>query len=65
MLQLVAYTKACSVVGTYAYVNPVIAVFVGSLLASEQIYINQVIGMIIILVSAYLINKADVEVKAV
>ena len=57
--------KPAPVVGTYAYVNPVIAVFVGSLLASEQIYINQVIGMIIILVSAYLINKADVKVKAV
>ncbi len=55
--------KPASIVGTYAYVNPVIAVLVGSLLANEQIFINQVAGMIIILISAYLINKADVKVN--
>ena len=51
--------RPAAVVGTYAYINPVIAVVVGSLLASEHIFINQVVGMIIILISAYLINKSS------
>ena len=56
--------KPSSVVGTYAYINPMIAVLVGSLLAGEQIVTTQVIGMIIILVSAWLISKAHRQVAA-
>ena len=57
--------KPSAVVGTYAYINPMIAVLVGYLLASEHIFTNQVIGMFIILFSAYLINKADWKTEAV
>ncbi len=57
--------KPAAIVGTYAYINPVIAVLVGSLLANEHIYINQIAGMIIILISAYLINKADTQANSV
>lgn len=57
--------RPAAIVGTYAYINPVIAVVVGSLLASEQIFINQVIGMVIILFSAYLINKSGTQSTSV
>ncbi len=50
--------KPSSVVGTYAYINPMIAVLVGCLVAGESIIFTQIIGMVIILVSAWLINKA-------
>lgn len=53
--------KPAAVVGTYAYINPVIAVLAGSLLAHEQLYTNQLAGMVIILISAFLINKAGIE----
>lgn len=49
--------KPAPVVGTYAYVNPVIAVLLGFLIADEKISTSQVIGMIIILVAAYLANQ--------
>lgn len=57
----VAYTwllnqKPSAIVGTYAYINPVVAVFLGWLLADEVISTRQIIGMVIILVSAVLIN---------
>lgn len=46
-----------AVVGTYAYVNPVIAVLLGWLVADEQITLDQIAGMIVILVSAFLVNS--------
>jgi drug/metabolite transporter (DMT)-like permease len=48
--------KPAAIVGTYAYVNPVIAVLLGYLVADEAITISQVIGMVIILIAAYLAN---------
>ncbi len=53
--------KPSSIVGTYAYINPMIAVLVGSLLVGEQIVTTQVIGMVIILFSAWLINRAHLQ----
>ena len=50
-----------AMVGTYAYVNPVIAVILGSLIADEKIAIRQVMGMFIILISAYLSNKVKLK----
>jgi drug/metabolite transporter (DMT)-like permease len=44
------------VVGTYAYVNPIIAVLIG-LTAGEIVTISQVCGIVIILIAAYLANK--------
>lgn len=53
--------RPAAVVGTYAYVNPIIAVLLGCLLADEKITISQVIGIVIILVAAYLSNKVKLK----
>jgi drug/metabolite transporter (DMT)-like permease len=49
--------RPAAVVGTYAYVNPVIAVLLGFLIAGEQITIIQILGMVLILVAAYMANQ--------
>lgn len=61
IIAFVAYTwllnaVPSAMVSTYAYINPIIAVFVGWLIADEMITGNQIIGMIIILISAVLLN---------
>jgi drug/metabolite transporter (DMT)-like permease len=43
-------------VGTYAYVNPVIAVILGVLFAHEGVTLIQVAGLVVILASVLLIN---------
>lgn len=43
-------------VSTYAYVNPVIAVILGTLFAQEHISLLQITGLVIILASVLLIN---------
>ncbi len=45
-----------SLVGTYAYVNPVVAVFLGWLIANEQITWHQVIALLIILTGVIIVN---------
>ncbi|WP_421870310.1 EamA family transporter [Marinoscillum sp.] len=62
IIAYVAYTWLLSefpsaIVSTYAYINPVVAVFLGWLLAEERISTQQIGGMIIILTSAILINR--------
>lgn len=49
--------RPAAVVGTYAYVNPVIAVLLGWLMANEGISFLQIVGMGIILFSAFLVNS--------
>ena len=49
--------RPAAVVGTYAYVNPVIAVILGWLFANETINKLQVAGMVVILFSAFLVNS--------
>lgn len=49
--------RPAAVVGTYAYVNPVIAVLLGWLMANEGISLLQIAGMVIILFSAFLVNS--------
>ncbi|MEP6925989.1 MAG: EamA family transporter [Ginsengibacter sp.] len=49
--------KPAAIVGTYAYVNPVIAVLLGWLMANEIITVLQIAGMFIILLSAFLVNS--------
>lgn len=61
ILAFIAYTwllkeMPSAIVGTYAYINPVVAVFLGWLLAEEVITTQQMIGMLIILISAVLVN---------
>jgi drug/metabolite transporter (DMT)-like permease len=55
--------RPAPIVGTYAYVNPVIAVLLGFLIANEQINTSQIIGMVIILVAAYLANQVKFKAK--
>jgi len=50
--------RSAAVVGTYAYVNPVVAVFLGWLIASEQIVARQVIALAIILSGVILVTLA-------
>lgn len=45
-----------ALVSTYAYINPIIAVFVGWLLIDETITTKQLLGMFIILVGAVIVN---------
>lgn len=56
--------RPAAVVGTYAYVNPIIAVLLGCLLADEKITVSQVVGIVIILVAAYLSNKVKLGTTA-
>ncbi|XOV91433.1 MAG: EamA family transporter [Bacteroidota bacterium] len=61
IIGLIAYTwlltqKPAAVVGTYAFVNPIIAVLIGWLYANESISFFQWVGMIIIIISAVVIN---------
>jgi drug/metabolite transporter (DMT)-like permease len=59
--------KPASLVGTYAYVNPVVAVFLGWLVANERIGIQQAIGLAVILVGLMIVNfsKEKIPVKQV
>ncbi len=64
---LIAYTwlltqKPAAVVGTYAFINPIIAVLIGWLFADEYITSFQFIGMLIIVLSAVLINIKRAQV---
>jgi drug/metabolite transporter (DMT)-like permease len=49
--------RPAAIVGTYAYVNPVIAVLLGYLIANERISLVQIFGMIVILIAAYIANQ--------
>jgi drug/metabolite transporter (DMT)-like permease len=48
--------KPASLVGTYAYVNPVVAVFLGWLIAGEEIRMQQGIGLCIIILGLIVVN---------
>jgi drug/metabolite transporter (DMT)-like permease len=53
--------RPAATVGTYAYVNPVIAVLLGYFIASEKIYLIQILGMVMILIAAYVANQVKFE----
>jgi drug/metabolite transporter (DMT)-like permease len=48
-------TAPVSQVATYAYVNPVVAVLLGALLADEQLTLTSVVGGLVTLVAVYLV----------
>lgn len=48
--------KPPTLVGTYAYVNPVVAVFLGWLIAHEQITKQQILALVIILLGVLIVN---------
>jgi drug/metabolite transporter (DMT)-like permease len=52
-------------VGTYAYVNPVVAVLVGYFLGGEALGLRSVLGTIFVLVSVVLITTTATKKKAV
>jgi len=59
--------RPASLVGTYAYVNPVVAVFLGWLFAGETISLRQAAGLGIIILGLVIVNiskeKKQVKVK--
>jgi drug/metabolite transporter (DMT)-like permease len=55
--------RPAALVGTYAYVNPVIAVLLGYLIANEEITATQIVGMCIILLAAYLANNVKLKTQ--
>ena len=57
--------RPASLVGTYAYVNPVVAVFLGWLIADEQITAQQIVALVVILVGVVLVNFAPAPKKVV
>lgn len=56
-------TRPPAIVGTYAYVNPIIAVILGVLVANETITTYQLMGIGIILLAAYLSNRVKLNTK--
>jgi len=55
--------RPASLVGTYAYVNPVVAVFLGWLIADEQITVQQIFALVVILAGVILVNFAPQRKK--
>ena len=55
--------RPASLVGTYAYVNPVVAVFLGWLIVDEQITSSQIIALVVILTGVILVNFAPQPTK--
>ena len=53
-----------SLVGTYAYVNPVVAVFLGWLIAHEQITWHQILALLIILAGVIIVNFSKEKIHA-
>ena len=56
--------RPASLVGTYAYVNPVVAVFLGWLIANEHINIPKIVGLAIIIAGLVIVNMTK-ERKAI
>ena len=50
-----------SVVSTYAYINPVVALILGALILGEKITVGKVVGMVVIILSVILIQKDRVS----
>jgi drug/metabolite transporter (DMT)-like permease len=47
-----------SIASLYAYINPIVAIWVGSLLLDEHLTWNNIVGSIITLIGVYLVNKS-------
>jgi len=50
--------RPASLVGTYAYVNPVVAVFLGWLIADEHVNVQKIIGLLIVIVGLIIVNMS-------
>lgn len=47
-----------AIASLYAYINPIVAIFVGSLVVNEKITLSIIIGSLITLVGVYLVNQS-------
>jgi len=47
-----------SIAALYAYINPIVAILVGSLVVNEKLTFNILIGSVITLIGVYLVNKS-------
>jgi drug/metabolite transporter (DMT)-like permease len=52
-----------TMVGTYAYVNPLVAILVGWLLGGEEMTLSIIAGMVVILAGVALVRSGGVKVK--
>jgi len=50
--------KPIAIISTYVYVNPVVALLLGALIAGERITVVQVAALIVILIGVLLVNNA-------
>jgi drug/metabolite transporter (DMT)-like permease len=57
--------RPASLVGTYAYVNPVVAVFLGWLIADEHVNTQKIIGLIIVIAGLVIVNISKEKKVAV
>ena len=47
-----------AIASLYAYINPIIAILIGTVLLDEKITVNLIVGTIITLIGVYLVNRA-------
>jgi drug/metabolite transporter (DMT)-like permease len=47
-----------SIASLYAYINPIVAIWVGSILLQEEMTWNNIVGTLCTLVGVYLVNKS-------
>jgi drug/metabolite transporter (DMT)-like permease len=57
--------RPASLVGTYAYVNPVVAVFLGWLIANEHVNTQKIIGLLIVIAGLVVVNMSKEKKVAV
>jgi threonine/homoserine efflux transporter RhtA len=50
-------------VGTYAYVNPLVAILVGWLLGGEELTVSIIAGLVVILAGVALVRAGGLKVK--
>jgi drug/metabolite transporter (DMT)-like permease len=68
LLAYSAYVFAISklpptLVSIYAYINPVVAVFLGWMLLREKMNLNMLLGTIITIVGVWLVNRESKKLK--
>jgi drug/metabolite transporter (DMT)-like permease len=61
--QYLLSTQSHSIVSTYAYINPIVAVIAGWLIAGEKITVIQLAGLLVILAGVFLTNIGNYKFK--
>lgn len=54
-----------SIAALYAYINPIVAILVGSLAVNEKLTFNILIGSVVTLIGVYLVNKSLKQKKEI